>query len=483
MVEHAPSERNEADMSYEQLHDFLRQRAAQFEHLRDADIWQAYQTWSRDEQHQQPVRFHASRMTGIGGSDAGVILADYRNQPHPFSNVEQLAREKLLRNVMIEPSYHAYAGNLFEEAIRQFFYYWHRASPDEQMQSRDAWPHGDQIREIYPWMNGREDDIVRVRGARMLVDYKHSEPDRTLPLHYRAQLHHYAMQQTIAWGADHPSELFDSLGLAYYDGKRIHLRTIAIDDELMNDLVEANDRFWGYVMRGEVAPNLRDRAMKPHDIPDHQMGTIQKLNRELMALQAQKDAVAEREEQVKKSLIDELRTRRDPDGSVADEEPRRLAQINLPVRFLHTQVKTSLDEDRVKEVLERHQVPIEEVSTPSPKADDYDMNALFEAFRELGGDPEQFRCSALDEKLAVSALEQLGYDPKEFLEESKPIIGKPRRKEEKAAFEQLRPLGQAQIEQVTQALSEAALDGLQLFDPEIEEGEEVDEEPLSAPTH
>ena len=175
------------------------------------------------------------RRTGIGGSDAGIIL-----ELNKYKTVMELWLDKSgLVELDDTESEAAYFGHLMEPVIREEFT---KRSGISVMTTTEMYQSED-----YPFMNASLDGEVYdafygmcVFEAKTVSAYKAGEWEDDIPASYYAQLQHY-MAVTEYKGA---------YIAALINGNRFVYRFVERDDVFIEKLIKAESAFWDMVQKG-----------------------------------------------------------------------------------------------------------------------------------------------------------------------------------------------------------------------------------------
>lgn len=218
------------------------------------------------------ILWHVRRLSGVGGSDAGVILLHNRGLPGSFTTARNIAAQKLLIAAPQPGNEFTQRGTRAEPWLRRILLHQTGAQTDiedlERLRSfRD---------ETRPWRIGTPDDFLRASAAlagfhhqarRIMIDYKAPGEDEFakiaktgVPIEYAAQLSHYAR---ICEAAGIES---DALGLAAFDSRRFHVNLIPYeeDPDFARELDAACHGFWNdHVLEGTLPPPLDDYPELP----------------------------------------------------------------------------------------------------------------------------------------------------------------------------------------------------------------------------
>ncbi len=219
----------------------------------------------------QAVCWHLRRATGIGGSDAGTLLAESRGEQPAFGNTARnIAAEKLLI-LPPQPATPAMMRGIRAEPWLQQIYLAQTGAQSEDhalgslRNARDP---------DAPWRIGTPDDFVHVlrdpAGGRRMIDYKCPGPeifsqmcDDGIGIDYSCQLHHYraiALQAGIE---------IDTMAIAAFDAENFLVREFPVDHDpdLDRDLERACADFWALVEAGTL-PEPRDVPAMLEDTDD-----------------------------------------------------------------------------------------------------------------------------------------------------------------------------------------------------------------------
>jgi predicted phage-related endonuclease len=228
-------------------------------HIREEDA----RRWVRLTMGIEPERigWHIGRAGGIGGSEAGALLAWRFGGFNARTTPEKLGKAKLLllpperrnddtgRGAFLEDHICA----VYERGLDRDGRRWKLR--DDIKARIEAAPHRD-----YPWLRASIDRVYEIDGKIVIMDSKAPSEDslqefiRTGHMdEYVAQLNHYAL---VARGR---GVRVDALELAFYDYRRVsrvgcHVVAVPIDRGLQNRIVEATGCFWNDFVMGGVYP-------------------------------------------------------------------------------------------------------------------------------------------------------------------------------------------------------------------------------------
>jgi len=203
------------------------------------------------------VSWHLRRATGIGGSDAGAVLAESRGQAPTFTTARNLAAEKLLI-LPPQPATGPMMRGIRAEPWLQRMYL-------EQTGRSSASTGLGALRNARdpdaPWRIGTPDDFVHLvhveespDGAWHMIDYKCPGPDvfaemrKDISLDYTCQLHHY---HAIARRA---GVRVDTMAIAAFDAENFLVEEFPVthDPALARELEQACAGFWQLVEAGTL---------------------------------------------------------------------------------------------------------------------------------------------------------------------------------------------------------------------------------------
>lgn len=195
--------------------------------------------------------WHVNRLSGIGGSEIGIMVAALRGEQDAFGDVPpDVIREKLLS---IPPKKTALAmrkGIVAETCIRQFFLEDYKATRD--LKSLELLESGN-FKRPREWMRYSPDDIVFIGDRRYLVDYKYPA-EATLHdnvwLRYISQLHMGNM--VLEYNNIH----IDGMLLVQYPekGDDLVVSEIERDDQIDADILRGGQMAWDEIVAGRVPP-------------------------------------------------------------------------------------------------------------------------------------------------------------------------------------------------------------------------------------
>ena len=236
----------------------------------------------------------AWRKTGIGGSDAGIILG-----VNPYRTKRELFYEKTGIEPVNEKETSTLAlrwGHALEETVAQEFSY---KTGLRVYQVEEMYQHP-----IYPFMQGNIDRFIDFPdGTRGILECKTSNPsaknnwsDNSLPFHYEVQVRHYmaVMNINVAYVAC----LFDN------NSDNMAIRKIERDMTFEKEIIAAEMDFWNnYVMTNTPPPFTESADLCFETIDKYVQAQINKKPVEITGFDEQLAKIAELKAK-KKSLED-----------------------------------------------------------------------------------------------------------------------------------------------------------------------------------
>ena len=354
---------------------------------------------------QDAVFWHLRRATGIGGSDAGAVLAESRGQTPTFSTARNIAAEKLLL-LPPQPATPAMMRGIRAEPWLQRMFLDQTGAQSETdalgtlraMRDPDA-----------PWRIGTPDDFVHLvvdpeTGARRMIDYKcpgtevyAKMRDDGIGLDYTCQMHHY---QAIATHAGIP---FDSMAIAAFDAENFVVQEfpVAHDPALAAELERACAGFWRLVESGTLPePQAGPARLAPSEDASARLA-------HMTMLRAVSDEIGTRiagfRDEFERQYRDQRGELRIPSAiwTIADKwdetELRTLADLGEVDTASHEKVSKKPDPDACAAILHRLCAALEAGEDPA---------AIIDELRE-GGVP---MARSLNSAALVAALAEEGID-------------------------------------------------------------------------
>lgn len=397
---HTISNRNIAEIKARcrQIIDGFHHRAA----LREDDV----RTWIAGVvgMHGEQAIWHATRASGFGGSDIGVLVRNFLgSRADHQASAHDIVEAKLLRCMPDEDMPALRRGHENEPLHAQRFYAKYGATRDEE-----AFEGLTKAVALRAWMRYSPDDIVlkpadapnpNLGGRkllRVLIDYKApSEVDQgpVISFQYGCQLHQGAM--LCAAKGIH----LDGMMLSQQDWANWCLKDdlIPYDPGLAQLILQAGDHYWAHVLRGEVPPYVVSPRFEQEESLVEKYGVAAQRLAQMKALAfALKQEVEAAEDELKKEL----------DGFRLGDSKVRLGELTVSTA-------RPVDQDKVRAVLSEEQITAVSVKgSPS-----YDADGMEAHLRERGVNMKQFRRDKIDANKAFAMLEALGLDPEVYISE------------------------------------------------------------------
>lgn len=204
------------------------------------------------------IEWHVRRLSGIGGSEIGVLVGALRNYYHPHSSAPHIVGSKLLSVLPEEPNGDMMRGTQLEPMARdiyrkQILKSYPNAKPRDDIME-DLQTFRDDQR---PWLIGTPDEVMELEPGKVwIIDYKCPTPAALqeyaisgVPFYYAAQLHHYAVI------AEKKGHKIAGLQLASLDMKNwnMDLRDVPYEKTFADECLHAGDYYWdNFVMMGTI---------------------------------------------------------------------------------------------------------------------------------------------------------------------------------------------------------------------------------------
>jgi hypothetical protein len=233
------------------------------------------------------VMWHVKRLSGIGGSEIGVLVAAQRGVPDAFGNTPaDIIGEKLLAFEPKKTTIAMRKGIVAETCLRQFFLEDYKAERD--MKSIGLLE-SDSVKMPFEWMRYSPDDIVKINGHRYLVDYKHPKEASLhddLHLRYICQLHQGQMI------LDYNGIKIDGMLLVQYPehGDDLLVSEIPFDDSIVDDIIKSGQSAWFSVLSGHI-PLFQKKADAISSLPQDKVEALNDLSGEFVRTKALADAL------------------------------------------------------------------------------------------------------------------------------------------------------------------------------------------------
>ena len=349
---------------------------------------------------QDPERamWHVERLSGIGGSEIGVLVANRRRVQDAFGGT---ARNLLLEKLMVfRPRKQTLAmrkGIIIESGIRTIFLEDFKATRDEAAMNLMG-----SSNRYRPWMRYSPDDVVNIEGKKYLVDYKHPHEaslHNEIHLRYKSQLHMgvmVAQQNKIG---------IDGMLLVQYPesgGDSLQVTPVEFDEDLARDIIESGDEAWAMLLDGTNYPEDQMVAYTDELKPDE----IDELNGLAARYVSNKVAV----DQIT-ALMSESKTK------IEDIFGRHVFNGKCVVPSYGVHVSVS-------EPVINYEVLAQAIGDNSPYVESYDSDAMLKYLIDNNVDVSQFETGKkiLDENALLSMAEKEGLDIRSFMSNPKRLL-------------------------------------------------------------
>lgn len=370
--------------------------------LRDDDI----RVWVSEvvQAQGEAAVWHATRASGFGGSDIGVLARNFKgDRADHMNSAHDIIASKLLKSVPEEDMGDLRRGHENEPAHAKKYYEKYSAQRDEV--SFDTLSNSQGLR---VWMRYSPDDVILMPASqpnpalgglyarRLLIDYKAPrtvEEDDSIAFQYACQLHQGAM--ICAKAGVH----LDGLMLSQYDWAHWALKDdyVPYDPEVSKLILQAGDYYFDYAMRGELPPYIFTKKF------DREAEFIQEFGEKAQRL-AHISAVGKAFTDMADSIGSELKE------SLKD---LRLAGMKMQLGDLGVTAVSLVDHAALNELLSK-----DDVALLRKKAKpDYDAEAMAAKLTEMGVDTQAFRIDKIDADKAYPMLIEKGFDPEQFMKE------------------------------------------------------------------
>lgn len=336
------------------------------------------------------AEWHAERLSGIGGSEIGILVAHKRGEPDAFGGTAYgLVLEKNLTFLPQKQTLAMRKGIFLENGIRQFFTEDYGCVRDEDAVNKLTF-----AKRLRPWMRYSPDDVVLLGNKRYLVDYKHPNAATghgDIYLRYRSQLHMGAMI------SESVGVKIDGMLLVQYPedgGDNLVVSDVPFDLEIARDIIDAGDEAWHHIVSGTNydPPDLAEVL----ELPEAEMDAFHRLMSEFSSCKAVAAFAGERATLAKEEALKILEVH--PVDSVA-----KIAAPGVSVSV----ADPAIDFDLLAQA----------IGDDAAKKPLYDTNAVLSALLDEGRDMAAFETGKFewDEAVMVEQAEKIGLDVTGFL--------------------------------------------------------------------
>lgn len=211
------------------------------------------------------IAWHARRLSGIGSSEMGALVASLRGMNTYFLSPRELYFQKLMIVPPEASTPDTRRGTLMEPIIRDHFLQVTGSKRREDLVEKiSAHRHSK-----FPWQIGNPDDVVEMPGGAIcLVDYKAPRPDVLAKLISKGdtKFEHKVQLNSLDMLAQDLGINFDKLLLCSFDymSFSVDIAVIDRDQELRNDIITAGEAFHQNLLNGD-APAFEVSRIKSRD--------------------------------------------------------------------------------------------------------------------------------------------------------------------------------------------------------------------------
>lgn len=348
--------------------------------------------------------WHMKRLRGIGGSDIGDIMSYRMGETPGFNTPKELYASKVMRLAPTNGDSYTRRGIKLEDFVAELFLEDYDVERDQKTIDKIALKSG--TLKGYEFLIGNIDDaVVDDEGFAYIVDYKApSEVPSEPPFAYIAQLHLYDL---ILNDGETPSNRMADVFLDYASGKVVP-KEVPRDDELSENIKNLGLEFWSAV----CDPNVKE-------LPSVWSTNQKEIISDVTITPEEIDELAEIEEMAFsiKALETELanlkgKMQEKAQGIVASSFGLKngIAKSDLTIRST-LKIK---DPDALTSLL-KDRVDIESLMKSSAS---FDNDKVKEFLMAENVSLEHFRKKNFDEVKVISLLEELGFDPQEYVSQS-----------------------------------------------------------------
>ena len=272
--------------------------------------------------------WHVRRLSGIGGSEIGVLLGEYLDNYHPFSSAKKICGAKLLEFMPEEPNGDMMRGTEMEDTAQTMF-------RRQMAQAYPTYRPRDDLLDLmrkhrdseFSWLIGTPDDIIEIDGKVIIVDYKVPNMDQIYeydlegaPFYYVAQLHHY---RTIAERAGIEVGGL-KLGALNYKEWKMNVYDVEYSKEMAETCLQVGRFHWEeFVLKGILPESRSYKEYKTKEVPEE----IKRLTRKYAIY----NAMASHANNMKKRVKDMMSSYNIDDLVSPEEDVIKIDNVNLAV--------------------------------------------------------------------------------------------------------------------------------------------------------
>lgn len=200
-----------------------------------------------------------TRLGGLTGTQTGPLVEAARGMSDPFGDTPvSIMREKLCESLPSPMTGDMRRGIILEPVLKELYLKETGGESDESLLEAIR-SHSGSL--VHPWLIGTPDDLVRIKGRLVLVDYKCpylSPPRNPEKVHFRyvVQLHHYRLI------AKDLGIIPDEMLLVEFDLKNGKYVVVPVEHqpEIDQEIRKVGDRFWSQLLDGRVEEDDRRKG-------------------------------------------------------------------------------------------------------------------------------------------------------------------------------------------------------------------------------
>lgn len=379
--------------------DFMNNTVAklpQAQHIKEEDA----KVWYDSVRKNDPERFewHTKRLTGLGGSDIGEIVANKMGEFNAFKTPYDIINDKLLRSPIEPHTNHTRFGSLMEDVTKAIFHEDFKCSSNTQLIQQIT----DHVSPRHPWLKSNPDDVVNIGGPGadpnvsgvLVVDYKNlsvvpSEPATTV----KAQLiqYNYALEESGFTGPVARAAVYTDFG-----SKTVIAKPIDLDPEIVKHVLSGGDEAWNHVLN-DTKPAFSIAVKSNINFSDESKEKLQQLEEQIAKVKVVVTAATNELDDLQKEFVDELKEQ-------AGE--KLIKGESLPVRLMSVTTRQTLNEPEVENLIQTQKLDPQDFKKDTKKLDE---DRVIEALQEAGKNPNDYIKKTYDFDKIKSFCEENGF--------------------------------------------------------------------------
>lgn len=316
------------------------------------------------------VEWLIDRLSGIGGSEIGVLVSEKRGEVDLFgdTSVDVVQDKLLMAKAMVDNGAMRF-GREVEHVIRKMFQEDIEKSGAKFTRRDDLIEKLSSVRHSkHPWMRYSPDDVFDINGKLFVADYKlpairydHND----IPMRYLAQLHQGKILLEEELGCKDVGILLIQCPL---QDRTVHATNVTVDESIVADIKECGDRVWfENVLTGEVPTVVRAEGGK---LDDADVAEVERLLGEYATLSTIEKQAEKRKEIVKETVALIYRSANSVDAiklPIASLTVKKKFDIEMAARHLSSNdainpalMINKIDNKKMEELLAEKGVPRDE---------------------------------------------------------------------------------------------------------------------------